>query len=71
MRWAGTSRFLWAGGENHRGGETVNTQSRDVDLVTAVSGKLKEDTERERDSLCFYSNTECNRVVKMYFCRLI
>lgn len=37
------SRFLWAGGQNHRGGETVHTQSRDVDLVTAVSWKLKED----------------------------
>lgn len=45
VRWAGSSGFLGAGGENHGGGEPVNAQSRDVDLITAVSGKLKRDTE--------------------------
>jgi len=44
---AGSSGFLGARGENHRGGETVDAQSRDVDLITAVSGKLKRDTERQ------------------------
>jgi len=35
------SGFLGAGGEDHGGGETVDTQSRDVDLITAVGGKLE------------------------------
>lgn len=43
MRWAGSSGFLGAGGQNHRGGQTVDTQSRDVDLITAVGGKLRRD----------------------------
>lgn len=46
MRRGRSSGFLGAGGEDHRGGETVDAQSRDVDLVTAVSGKLEEWTER-------------------------
>lgn len=41
MRRAGSSGFLGAGGENHGGGETIDAQSRDVDLITAVSGKLE------------------------------
>lgn len=43
MRRAGSSGFLGAGGQNHRGGQTVDTQSRDVDLITAVGGKLRRD----------------------------
>lgn len=43
VRWAGSSGFLGAGGQNHGGGQTVDTQSRDVDLITAVGGKLRRD----------------------------
>lgn len=42
---AGGSGLLGAGGQNHRGGETVHTQSRDVDLITAVGRKLRSDRE--------------------------
>lgn len=42
---AGGSGLLGAGGQNHRGGETVHTQSRDVDLITAVGRKLRRRTE--------------------------
>lgn len=41
MRPAGGSGFLGSGGENHRSRETVDAQGRDVDLVTAVGGKLE------------------------------
>lgn len=41
MRRAGSSGFLGAGGQDHGGGETVDAQGRDVDLITAVSGELE------------------------------
>lgn len=37
----GSSGLLGAWGEDHRGGEAVDAQSRDVDLITAISGKLE------------------------------
>lgn len=40
------SGFLGPRGQDHRGGQTVHTKSRDVDLITAVRGKLGEDTDR-------------------------
>ncbi len=46
VRWAGSSGFLGAGGEDHRGGETVDAESWDVDLITAVRGELRR-TERD------------------------
>lgn len=36
------SGFLGAGGQHHWSGQTVDAQSRDVDLVTAVSRELKQ-----------------------------
>ena len=41
----GGSGLLGTRGEDHRCGEAVHTQSRDVDLVTAVSGKLDRETQ--------------------------
>lgn len=35
------SGFLGAGGQHHWSGQTVDAQSRDVDLVTAVSRELE------------------------------
>lgn len=39
----GLSGLLGSGGENHRGGEAVHAQSRDVDLVTAIRRELGRD----------------------------
>lgn len=41
MRRAGSSGFLGAGRENHGGGETVDAEGRDVDLITAVRRELE------------------------------
>jgi len=47
VRRAGSSGFLGAGGEDHGGGESVDAQSWDVDLVTAVRRKLQRDKQTE------------------------
>lgn len=40
----GRSGFLGARGQDDGGGQAVHAQRRDVDLVTAVGGKLRTDT---------------------------
>lgn len=37
----GDSGLLGSGGKNHRSGEAVHAESRDVDMITAVSGELE------------------------------
>lgn len=46
FRRAGSSGLLGPRGEDHGGGEAVDAQSRDVDLITAVRGKLRRDRKR-------------------------
>lgn len=41
FRRAGSSGLLGPRGEDHGGGEAVDAQSRDVDLITAIRGKLE------------------------------
>ncbi|KAG7220379.1 hypothetical protein INR49_018217, partial [Caranx melampygus] len=36
VKWAGSSGFLGTRGEDHRGGEAVHAQCRDVDLIAAM-----------------------------------
>lgn len=58
VRQTESSGFLWARGQDHRGGQTINTQSRDVDLITAISGELRRDTERQKPSSEFATYTQ-------------
>lgn len=58
IRQTESSGFLWTRGQNHRGGQTINTQSRDVDLITAISGELRRDTERQKPSSEFATYTQ-------------
>lgn len=46
----GRSGFLGARGQDHGGGQAVHAQSRDVDLVTAVGGKLRTETQTKPQS---------------------
>lgn len=50
--WAGGSGFLGTRGEDHRGGKTVHAQCWNVDLIAAVSGKLKRDNRINIVSVC-------------------
>lgn len=60
VRPAGRSGLLGAGGQNHGGGQTVHTQSRDVDLITAVGGKLGRETKVQSKNSWFYCSIESN-----------
>lgn len=46
----GRSGFLGARGQDHRGGQAIHAQRRDVDLVTAVGGKLRTETQTNPQS---------------------
>lgn len=54
FRRAGSSGLLGPRGEDHGGGEAVDAESRDVDLITAVRGKLKRQRDNEDEKLTFY-----------------
>lgn len=48
---AGGSGFLGSRGQDHRRGQTVHAQSWDVDLITAVGGKLRRETETDQSGI--------------------
>lgn len=54
----GGSGLLGAGRQDHGGGEAVDAESRDVDLIAAVGRELRRDRDRDDVIMFIWTNNK-------------